>query len=381
MRPNQEHSFRIRDEVASLSPYVPGKPIDEVRRELGIDRVYKLASNEFPYGPIEAVREAMFKAVSEVHRYPDASSYHLKNAIAERFAVDAASVVFGNGSSELIKLIADCIVTEGDTVVYADPSFVMYPIVAKGRGARVREVPLAADDLSHDLDAMLEAVDGSTALVIICNPNNPTATVTSGDAIRRFLEALPDGPFVLFDEAYYEFVDAPAFVDGLTFLKEGWPNVGVLRTFSKAYGLAGLRVGYGFVPPALADAVNRVREPFNINLVAQAAALAALEHEDEYAELRDELKRERARLLEELRADGYRVFDSQANFVFFDCGVDSDEVFRKLLTHGVIVRTGSIFGERFRTFLRVSVGTRAENDAFLEALRTIMSRSEQGVRT
>lgn len=378
MKPGQKHSFTIRENISTLMPYVPGKPIDEVRRELDIERIFKLASNEFPFGPVEAVREAVYRAASELHRYPDSNNYYLKQRLAERFSVSEEEIIFGNGSSELIKLIADCIVEEGDTVIYADPSFVMYPIVAKGRGARVREIPLEQQGLAHDLEAMLEAVDGSTVLIIICNPNNPTATLTHGSDIRRFLERLPEGPFVLFDEAYYEFVTSEDFVDGLTLYKEGWPNIGVLRTFSKAYGLAGLRIGYGFVPPALADAVNRVREPFNINLVAQAAALAALNCEEEYKSLRKQVIEERARMSEKLAARGYRVYESQANFIFFDCGFDSDTVFKKLLTHGIIVRTGAIFGDRYATYLRVSVGTRAENDAFLEALDAVRRELEGG---
>lgn len=377
MRKGDPHTFKIRDDIENVAPYVPGKPIDEVKRELGIQDVIKLASNEMPFGPVEKVREAIFAAASKINYYPDSHSYYLRQRISERFGVDEKLIVFGNGSSELLKLIADCILVEGDAVIYASPSFVMYPIVAAARGARRMEVPLTADELAHDIDAFLEHIDSSTALVILCNPNNPTGTITPADKVERFLEKLPEGVFVLFDEAYAEFVTDDRYVSGLHYFKEGWPNVGVLRSFSKAYGLAGLRIGYGFLPEKLADAVNRIREPFNINLIAQEAALAALDCESEYEELRQIVISERNRLEKELSSRGFRVFPSQANFIFFDTGMDSHTVFTRLLKKGVIVRDGRIFGDRFSSFIRVSIGTRAENDRFLETFFNIAGGADR----
>jgi histidinol-phosphate aminotransferase len=365
MRRNSEHSFRIRQEIERVSPYVPGKPIDEVKRELKIDDVIKLASNEMPFLLPEKVLEAIYRAAKNANRYPDSHSYYLRKRISEKFGIDENSIVFGNGSSELIKLIAEAIVVEGDRVVFATPSFVMYPIVTASRGGVSVEIELVEQDLSHDVDAMLAAVDESTSLVILCNPNNPTGTITGRDQVYRLLEGLPDGVFLLFDEAYAEFVDDPEFVSGVEVFKEGWPNVGVLRSFSKSYGLAGLRLGYGFLPEKLADAVNRIREPFNINIVAQEAALAALDCEEEFERMREEIISERKRLEKELTELGYKTFTSQANFIFVDAGVDSKDVFKELLKRGIIVRDGSIFGARYRTFLRVTVGTREENSRFL----------------
>lgn len=378
MKRTGKPDFKIRPEVLSLKPYVPGKPIDEVRRELGIDRVYKLASNELPYGPVEKVREAIYKAASEIHRYPDSNNYYLLKEISNKFSVPEEKIVFGNGSSELIKLIADCVVTEGDCVVYGDPSFVMYPIVSQGRGARIREIPLKGKNLSHDLNEMLSVVNGSTSMVIICNPNNPTGTITPTEEIEIFLEKVPDEILVVIDEAYAEFVSEKNFKSGVDFFHEGWQNLCVLRSFSKAYGLAGLRVGYGFVPEDLADAVNRVREPFNINLIAQEAALAALDSEDEYVEIRSRVIKERERVTRILAENGFFVPESHANFIFFDTHVDSDILFKEILKEGVIVRTGSIFGEKYKNYIRVTIGTSYENDLFLEKFFELSKELRKG---
>ncbi|MCX7831796.1 MAG: histidinol-phosphate transaminase [Actinobacteria bacterium] len=378
MRPNSNRGFKIRPEIYRVSPYIPGKPIDEVKRELGIEDVIKLASNELPYGPPLKVRQAVFEVAKELNRYPDSHSYYLRQKISEKFGISPECIVFGNGSSELIKLIADAVIVEGDRVIYADPSFVMYPIVATSRGAVKVEVPLTADDLAHDLNRMLEMIDDSVTMVIICNPNNPTGTITRKKQIYDFLKNVPPHILIMFDEAYAEFVTDKDFVSGVEIFKEGLPNVCVLRSFSKAYGLAGLRLGYGFVPEELADAVNRIREPFNINLVAQAAALACLDCEEEYEEIRQIVIRERERMEAELSSSGFTVYRSQANFIFVDSSVDSTLVFKKLLKKGVITRDGSIFGERFKTFLRVTIGTPEENDRFLSEFPLVVEEIRRG---
>lgn len=380
MRPKSPHSFKIREHVSKIAPYVPGKPIDEVRREFGLTDVIKLASNELPYGPPQKVREAVFKAARELNRYPDSHCYYLRKYLAEKFQVLPETIVFGNGSSELLKLIADAVVVDGDRVVYARPSFVMYPIITAARGGSSVEVPLREGDLAHDLEAMLQAVDESTSMVIICNPNNPTGTITPKEEIYRFLEKLPEGVLVVFDEAYAEFASDSSYVSGLELFKDGWPNLVVLRSFSKAYGLAGLRLGYGFAPVELAEAINRLREPFNINLVAQEAALAALEVEDEYEKIRAEVIKERSRLEDKLKKEGFKVFPSQANFIFVDAGVDSGKLFQELLKEGIIVRDGRIFGERFKTYLRVTVGTPEENERFLNSFLRLVREIKRGVR-
>lgn len=370
--------LKIRPEIFKVSPYVPGKPIDEVKRELGIDDVIKLASNELPFEPPEAVRQALLDVSFELNRYPDSYSYYLRKRISEKFGIDKKNIVFGNGSSELIKLIADALVSKGSRVIYAEPSFVMYPIVVDSRGGEKVEIPLRSKDLAHDLKAMLNAIDEKTSMVIVCNPNNPTGTITPRGEIEEFLELVPDDVFVLFDEAYAEFADSRDFVSGVEFFKQGKPNVGVLRSFSKAYGLAGLRLGYGFLPEKLVDAVDRIREPFNVNLVAQKLSLVALECEDEYEKMRQKVIQERKRMEEKLKESGFKVYPSQANFIFVDSGVNSALVFKELIKKGVIVRDGSIFGPDYQTFLRITVGKEEENDRFINDFIDTVEKIKKG---
>lgn len=370
--------LKIRPEIFKVSPYVPGKPIDEVKRELGLDDVIKLASNELPFEPPEAVRQALLDVSFELNRYPDSYSYYLRKRISEKFGIDKKNIVFGNGSSELIKLIADALVSKGSRVIYAEPSFVMYPIVVDSRGGEKVEIPLRSKDLAHDLKAMLNAIDEKTSMVIVCNPNNPTGTITPRGEIEEFLELVPDDVFVLFDEAYAEFADSRDFVSGVEFFKQGKPNVGVLRSFSKAYGLAGLRLGYGFLPEKLVDAVDRIREPFNVNLVAQKLSLVALECEDEYEKMRQKVIQERKRMEEKLKESGFKVYPSQANFIFVDSGVNSALVFKELIKKGVIVRDGSIFGPDYQTFLRITVGKEEENDRFINDFIDTVEKIKKG---
>lgn len=369
MRCGDKHSFKIRPEILNIAPYSPGKPIDEVKRELGLREVIKLASNEFPYAPVDSVKEAIFKAASEINRYPDAQSYYLKKEISEKYSVGEDKIAFGNGSSELLKLIVDCLVVPGDKVIYADPSFVMYPIVTKSRGAKSVPIPLTQSSLSHDIDEFLNQADSSTSLIIICNPNNPTGTITPRREIDKMLTEIGDGTFILFDEAYEEYVDNKNYKSGLKYFKEGWPNIGVIRSFSKAYGLAGLRLGFGFLPEKLVDAVNKIREPFNVNLIGQKAAIAALKAESEYEAIRKKIMIERSALEEQLKEAGFKVYPSQANFVFIDVGVDSTRVFNKLLKKGIIVRNGSIFGKKFETCIRATVGSEDENNKLVSSLK------------
>lgn len=378
MRHDSSNRVKIRPEIFKISPYVPGKPIDEVKRELGVEDVIKLASNELPFGPPEKVRQAVYEAARELNRYPDSYSYYLRSRLSEKFKVKPENIAFGNGSSELIKLICDATVVDGDRVIYANPSFVMYPIVVDSRGGTRVEIPLRKHDLAHDLKSMLDAIDESTALVIICNPNNPTGTITPSEEIEEFLNEVPESVFVLFDEAYAEFATDERFVTGLEEFRKGRRNIGVLRSFSKAYGLAGARLGYGFLPEELVDAIDRIREPFNVNLIAQAAGIAALDCEKEYEEIRDLVVSERQRLEQELSSMGFKVYPSQANFIFVDSTVDSTLVFKELLKKGVIVRDGSIFGSGFRTYLRVTVGTPEENDRFLQEFKKAVDAVKAG---
>lgn len=362
-----------RDSVFRIKPYVPGKPIAEVERELGIRGSVKLASNENPLGPSPKALRAMSLAIGEVHRYPDGNCFALKRALAASLGVEAECVMVGNGSDELLKLIGEAYLEQGDRVVFAHPSFSEYAYVGELMAASCLRVPLF--DYAHDLQAMLEAVDERTKLVFIANPNNPTGTIVTSGEVARFLDKLPGGVLAVFDEAYREYVDDPGYPDLVPFVRAGL-NVVVLRTFSKIYGLAGLRVGYGVAPADIVGTVLRVREPFNVNSVAQAAAEAALD-DALHVERSRELVLEGKRFLKEsLEGMGLRVVPSQANFIFVDTGLDSRALFERLLRLGVIVRTGDIFD--CPTFLRVTVGTEQENLRFVRALAECLDERRGG---
>jgi histidinol-phosphate aminotransferase len=352
-----------RPAVFDIRPYVPGKPIEEVQRELGLTDVIKLASNENPRGPSPAALAALREWLPKAHLYPDGAALRLKEGIARHAGVEPENVIVGNGSDELIKLLAETFLNPGDEVVMADPSFSEYAFAALLLGARVRKVPLTGE--RHDLAAMAEAIGPRTKLVFLCNPNNPTGTIVTAGEVQEFLARVPEEVVVVFDQAYEEYVTAPAYGSGLPYVLGGRRAI-VLRTFSKIYGLAGLRVGYGIAAPELLALVERAREPFNVNQAAQVAAEAALEDRDFVAGSRELNTRERERLETALAGRGYSVVPSQANFLFVDVGVDSAALFRHLLSLGVIVRSGDVFQRP--THLRVTVGTPDQNDRFLAAV-------------
>ncbi|MDI6871302.1 MAG: histidinol-phosphate transaminase [Bacillota bacterium] len=354
-----------RPAIFDIQPYVPGKPIEEVQRELGISDVIKLASNENPLGPSPRALEALREWLPKAHLYPDGGATRLKERIALKVGVKPENVIVGNGSDELIKLVAEAFLNPGDEVVMADPSFSEYAFAALLLGARVKKVALLGE--RHDLKAMADAIGPRTKLVFICNPNNPTGTIVSAAEVREFMAAVPDEVLVVFDQAYEEYVTDPAYGGGLPYVLAGRRAV-VLRTFSKIYGLAGLRVGYGIASPELLALVERAREPFNVNQAAQVAAAAALDDEEFVARSRELCARERERLATALAGRGFPVDPSQANFLFVDVGVDSAALFRRMLPLGVIIRSGDIF--RRPTSIRVTVGTPEQNDRFLAALDT-----------
>ncbi len=363
--------FRIRPNVLGMTPYTPGKPIDEVKRELGLTEVVKLASNENPWGASPKAIEAIRVAAAEVHLYPDASAYALRQAVAAKFGMPAESVLLGNGSDEIIHLLGQIFLgSADDEIVVGDPSFVRYDAAAHLAGCRLVKVPLDAD-LRHDLDAMADAVGPNTKLVWVANPNNPTGTIVSRQAVDRLLDRLPEGVVLVLDEAYHEFAaDQPDYPHSVDYIRAGRPVIG-LRTFSKAYGLAGIRVGYGFADPAILDAVDRAREPFDINSLAQAAAIAAL-GDDEFIQMtvrRTSAGRET--LNKVLREVGGNPIPTFANFVFADMGQPAKPIFEALLHRGIIVRSGHVLG--MPNALRVSIGTEVENEKFAQALRAVMA--------
>jgi len=357
-------SLPVKPWVAGLQPYVPGKPIEELERELGIANAVKLASNENPLGPSPRAVEAMQRALANVHRYPDGASFRLRQALAARLGVAGSQLVFGCGADEILELVAKSFLGPGDECVYAWPSFAMYPVVVKGMGATPVPVPLDAG-YAHDLDAMLAAVTPRTRVVMVCNPNNPTGTSVSSAAFDRFAAALPEGVVLLIDEAYVDFAQRPDRIDGLAWVARR-PGTLSARTFSKSAGLAGLRVGYAVCDPELAGVLERARHPFNLNVLAEVAALAAL---DDHEHLERTLRTNRdglAYLARELAALGVASWPSEANFLLAQPGPGAYE---QLLRRGVIVRPLGGFG--MPEHVRISIGTAEENERLVKALREI----------
>lgn len=357
-------TLHVHPDIQSLSPYVPGKPIDELQRELGLARVIKLASNENPLGPSPKALAALSGSHDTLHRYPDGSAYRLRQAVADRWKVSSDHVILGNGSDEILGLLARTFLAPGDEAVMADHTFVIYKMEVVAAHGRPVVVPLV--NWTHNLEAMAEAVTPRTRLVFICNPNNPTGTTVSAEGIRRFMAKLPNDVVVVFDEAYFEYVRDPKFPDTIAYVKEG-RNAIVLRTFSKIYGLAGLRIGYGVTTPEITNFLNRVRPPFNANSLAQRAALAALGDDEHVAKSRAVNAEGMEQVGNGLSALGFTPVPSEANFLYFDVKQDGRQVFEALLREGIIVR--HIDG----TMLRVTIGRSDENAAFLQALKKVVA--------
>lgn len=355
---------RVKPWVAALQPYVPGKPIEELERELGITGVVKLASNENPLGPSPKAVEAIRAALAGVHRYPDGASFRLRERLARKLGVEPAQLVFGCGADEILELVAKTFLGPGDECVFAWPSFAMYPIVTRGMGATPVAVPLDAD-LVHDLDAMARAVGERTRVVFVCNPNNPTGTSVGAAAFERFAAALPDDVLLVVDEAYVDFASRPDFPDAIAWVRRQ-PGTLVVRTFSKSVGLAGLRVGYGVGDPALAGWLERARHPFNVNVLAEAAALAALDDDEHLARTLRTNAEGLATLRRELGALGIPVWPSEANFLLAKPGPGAYE---RLLREGVIVRPLGGFG--MPEHVRITIGLPEENERLVKALRRI----------
>ncbi len=357
--------------VESLQPYVPGKPIEEVEREYGVRDVAKLASNENALGPSPKGLAAAREAAARMHLYPDGSAFYLRGAIAARFGVPAGEVVVGNGSNELIELIVRTFVLEGEEVLTSAQSFVAYRLAAQAHGRRIVEAPMR-DRFHYDLDAIRTRLSPRTKVVFLANPDNPTGTWFLEGELVSFLEAVPRSALVVLDEAYVEFVDVAGFQDSLS-LRRRFPNLVVLRTFSKIYGLAGLRLGYGFARSEVAGYLDRVRAPFNVNLVAQAAGVAALSDDAHVERSRELVRSERPRLAAAVAALGANVVPSQGNFLFADFpGTPGRELFEALLREGVVVRPMGGYG--FPTAQRITVGTRAENEKAIAALKKVLGR-------
>jgi histidinol-phosphate aminotransferase len=357
----------VKRHIAALTPYEPGKPIEELERELGIENAIKLASNESPIGPSPRAVAAIRDALAGLHRYPDGASFELRRKLAGRLEVEPEQLVFGAGADELLELLAKAFLGPGDEAVHPWPSFAMYPIVIQGMGATAVAVPLTAE-LEHDLPAMARAIGEQTRIVFVCNPNNPTGTSIGAEAFDRFVTGLPDSVVLAVDEAYVQYARRTDFPDALAWVRRR-PGTVVLRTFSKIYGLAGLRIGYGVADPELAGYLQRARHPFNVNRLAEVAAIAALDDE-EHAERSRRVNAEGIEYLtRELRALGIEVWPTDANFILARTGAGVHEA---LLREGVIVRPLHGFG--MPEHVRISIGLPEENERLLKALRLRLER-------
>jgi len=357
------------DYIRAIMAYQPGKPISELAREMGIpeESIVKLASNENPLGMSARARDAAIAAIGEVSRYPDGGAFALKKALCERFGVKPEQLVIGNGSNDILELASQAFLAPGLSAVYSRHAFAVYPLATNARGARGIEV--AAKNFGHDLDAMAAAIEPQTRVVFIANPNNPTGTFVPGAELEAFLAKVPRHVLVVLDEAYTEYLAPEQRYDSIAWLAR-FPNLLVSRTFSKAYGLAGLRVGYAIAHPEVADLMNRVRQPFNVSSVALAAAEAALDDDEFLARSAEVNRRGMAQLVAAFRELGLEWIPSAGNFVTFKVG-DAIGVNQALLRQGVIVRPIAAYG--MPHWLRVSIGLPEENARFIEALRQALA--------
>ncbi len=362
---------RAPDHIRAISPYVPGKPVSELAREMGLREqdIVKLASNENPLGTSPKALEAAQKALAEVHRYPDGNGFALKSALVGKLGVTLDQLVLGNGSNDLLNLCARAFLTPDSSAIYSQYAFAVYPLAVKAIGAHGIEVP--ARDFGHDLPAMLAALRPDTKLIFIANPNNPTGNFLPGEEIAAFLDAVPENVLVVLDEAYNEYLEPRQRYNAVAWLAQH-VNLVITRTFSKIYGLGGLRAGYALANATVADLLNRVREPFNVNSVALAAAEAALGDQAFLAESYDVNREGKAQLVAAFEALSLEYIPSSGNFVTFHVG-DAITVNRRLLEQGVIVRP--IAGYAMPEWLRVTIGLSVENERFLAALKIALGRA------
>jgi histidinol-phosphate aminotransferase len=355
-----------RPELLTLAPYVPGKPIEEVEREFGITGVIKLASNENPLGPSPSVIETLKAAAPRVFNYPDSNCFNLKREIAPLFGLQEDNFIFGNGADELIKIIGETFLNPEDEIIYGWPTFSEYIFICKLMGAKPCAVPLT--DFRYDLKKIAEQVSERTKLIFICNPNNPTGTILDEQEMRAFFEMIPSDVVVVVDEAYHEYVIDPGHSSAVELINN--KRTIALRTFSKIYGLAGLRIGYAIASPEIIALLNRVREPFNVSMLAQEAAVTALQDQSHVRQSKELVIEGKRYLYQEFERLGLDYVPSETNFIFVNINRDSREVFTALLKEGVIIRTGDIFD--YPNYIRVTVGTPEQNNRFIVCLEKVM---------
>jgi len=356
----------VRKPVLKVSPYKPGKPIDEVKREYNLKKVYKMASNENALGPSPKAVAAIKKGIQDINRYPDGNCFYLKNALAKKYKLRPDNIIVGNGSDELIVLALRAFVNSGDEVIIAEPTFLVYKIASTIAGAKIVAVPL--NSLRYDLAAMKKKITSKTKIVFIANPDNPTGTYLSKREVESFLKGLPKHVIVFFDEAYYEYVDAKDYPDTMRYIKRG--NIILSRSFSKAYGLGGLRVGWAAASGEITGFLNQVREPFNVNMPAQLGAVAALSDKTHIRKSQRLARKGKEFLYREFKKMKLFYVPSVANFVLLNVGSGSLDIYKKLLRNGIIVRDMTAWG--LKNFIRVTVGTQKENRLFISCLKKIM---------
>ena len=357
----------VRKNIQELSPYIAGKPIEETKRELGLKEVIKLASNENPLGPSPKAIAAIRNALKGINRYPDSNSFYLKSKLASVYKLEPGNFVLGNGSDELIDIIIKTFVGEDENIVTSEQTFLEYEIIAKVNNRKVIKAPL--NDFKFDLPALKNKINAKTKLVFIANPNNPTGTYVNRRQLEIFLKGLPENVIVVLDEAYDTFIDVLDYPYGVKYIKKG--NLIVLKTFSKAYGLSGLRVGYAICDNKLASFMEKTRQPFNVNLLAQAGALAALDDQGFLKKTRRVTLKGKKSLYSAFRKMDLRFVPSTANFILLDVGRDCVRVFKELLKQGVIVRDMKQYG--LDNYVRVTISTAADNAKFIKALKKVLT--------
>ncbi|WP_173916864.1 histidinol-phosphate transaminase [Halobacillus sp. Marseille-Q1614] len=356
-----------RPQLNGISMYSPGKPIEELKREKGLTKILKMASNENPFGYSSLVDQAVQKEMTELTRYPETTSPALGVKLANRLDVKPDQLIFGNGSDEIIRLLTRSYINEGDEVVMASVTFPRYKTNVLIEGGEPVEVEMV--DGTHDLTSMLREITHKTKLVFVCNPNNPTGTIVKEEQLERFIEQVPPHVLLVIDEAYYEYVDSDEYLETLPLL-EKYPNMIILRTFSKIYGLAALRIGYGLMAPEIVQELLKVKDPFNVNRLAAAAASASLDDDEFLHNTILKNQEGRTQLIKGFKEMGLSYFPTQTNFIMVDVGRPADEVFEGLLDKGVIVRPGHLMG--YHSMLRVTIGLKEENEVFLDGLKAIL---------
>ncbi|MGM9922686.1 MAG: histidinol-phosphate transaminase [Bacillus sp. (in: firmicutes)] len=363
--------MKWKSNILNLKAYTPGRTIDEVKKAYGLERVTKLASNENPYGYSPKIKEALLQASSEYALYPDGGAALLKETLSEFVGLPKEQLILGNGSDEIIAMVAKALLKPGVNTVMATPTFSQYKHNAIMENAEIREIPLK--DGNHDLDAMLAAIDNDTAVVWVCTPNNPTGTYINEHDLVSFLDSVPKDVLVVLDEAYAEYVVAEDYPDSIKLLKR-YPNLLILHTFSKIYGLASFRIGYGIGTRDVIAKLEPIREPFNVNALAQTIAAAALADQEFVGECREKNRKGMQQYYDFCQEAGLFYYPAQGNFILIDVKVDSDEVFQYLMSKGYIIRSGKALG--FPTFIRVTIGTEEQNEGIIAEMRAYLASTK-----